>query len=556
MIMSRSRIRRIVSHTASPFRWSLLTLVAACIIAPPPGICAEVPGVSVWPAPPGTPVSPDYEVTVTRGGVSAQAATFWSFSRAVDKTLDPEGRYIKLSFLALHSTEPKSPEKQRDTYAHSWAQFDFDGGPVEVAVKIKRPLSGIALPLRSAAVLPSIHGIKARVEGGDTILFTLNRPAKIAVVPNTDEALRQLSKQNEKQALEGYRNPLFLFARAPEVDVPAKAGRGTLVIRPGQMVTPAEFGRAKMIWFEPGLHDYARFRGDENYYMVLRTGQTVYLAGGAWVFGNFRSEVRRPIDDIPLVRGRGVMSGDKQPWDGVPYQRTVVSNVRLDGVTITDPHNHVQHSIAPVRDVAVVGAWHGNTDGLTVEPRPGENYSGWHLDNCFVMAADTNLKIGGSGRARNYTIWQLNNAEPAWFRNTDGAVIDGVHIIAFNNWPPAGTKPARQTINLHGAYGGVRNTVIRNITVEAPFVPLLFLLPAEDPKVPQFENVIFENVVVNTPHIAAKSPIGAAQAGGPATGRIEFRNLVINGVRVTNANCRDYFELLHGVTPGKELIFK
>ena len=34
------------------------------------------------------------------------------------------------------------------------------------------------------------------------------------------------------------------------------------------------------------------------------------------------------------------------------------------------------------------------------------------------------------------------------------------------------------------------------------------------------------------------------------------QNLVINGVRVTNANCRDYFELLHGVTPGKELVFE
>jgi hypothetical protein len=98
--------------------------------------------------------------------------------------------------------------------------------------------------------------------------------------------------------------------------------------------------------------------------------------------------------------------------------------------------------------------------------------------------------------------------------------------------------------------------VVRNVVIEAPFVPLLFLLPAEDPAVPQFESVLFENITVHTPHIAAKSPIGAEKAGGPATGRIVFRNLVINGVRVTNANCRDYFELLHGVTPGKELVFE
>lgn len=511
----------------------------------------------VWPAPGGeVAVSPDYEVTVARGGRTWQPATFRSYSHAVDKTLDPEGQYIKLSFLALHSIEQKQPEKNRDTYAHSWTQFDFEGAPVEVAVKIKRPLPGIALPLRSAAVLPSALGIQARVEGGDTIRFTLARPAKVAVVPNQREALAELTKLETKQALEGYRNPLFLFARVPERDVPAKESRDTLVISPGRMVTPAEFGRARLIWFEPGVHDYSRFPGDKQYYMVLRSGQTVYLAGGAYVFGNFRSDVRRPIHDIPLLRGRGTLSGDKQPWDGVPYVRTVVSHIRLDGITIADPHNHIQHSIAPIHDIAVVGAWHGNTDGPTVETRPGDTFDGWHIDDCFVMAADTNLKVGGAARARNYVAWQLSNAEPAWIRNPDGCVVEGVHVIAFNNWPPPGTRASRQTFNLHGGRGGARNTLVRNVVVEAPFVPLLFLLPAEDPERPQFENVIFENVTVTTPHIAAKSPVGASAPGGPAIGRIVFRNLTINGVRVTNANCRDYFELLHGVSPGKELVFE
>ena len=126
--------------------------------------------IMVWPAPGGeVAVSPDYVVTIRRSGQSWTPATFRSSSRAVDKTVDPEGQYSKLSFLARHSLEPKDPEQSRDTVAHSWTQFDFDGGPVEVEVKIKRPLPGVTLPLRSAAVLPSALGIKARVEGGDTI---------------------------------------------------------------------------------------------------------------------------------------------------------------------------------------------------------------------------------------------------------------------------------------------------------------------------------------------------------------------------------------------------
>lgn len=513
--------------------------------------------IRVWSQPgPAVAASPDYEVTLHRAGRSWPLFTHHTYSRPVDKTIDPEGKYIKLSFLALHSIEFKEQEKNKDTYAHSWAQFDFDGGPVEVEVKVKRAFAGLTLPLESCGVLPSKLGLTAAVTGGNTIRFTLTRPAKLALVPNDRRARTKLAALETKRALEGYGNPLFLFARAPEKSVPAKDAKGTLVISPGRMATPAEFAKAKLIWFEPGVHDYSRFRGDEQYYMVLHTGQTVYLEGGAYVFGNFRSEVKHPISEMPVVRGRGTLSGDKQPWDGVPYLRTVVSHVRLDGITIADPHNHIQHSTAPMRDVAVVGAWHGNTDGPTVEARRPDPFAGWHIEDCFVMAADTNLKVGGAARVRGYVAWQLNNAEPMWIRNPDGCIIDDVHVIAFNSWPPPGGRALRQTVNFHSGRGGAKNTIVRNVTIEAPYVPLLFLLPAEDPDGPQFENVVFENLTVRTPHIAAKSPIGAAKAGGPKTGRIVFRNLVINGVPVTNANCRDYFELLPGVTPGKELVFE
>jgi len=98
--------------------------------------------------------------------------------------------------------------------------------------------------------------------------------------------------------------------------------------------------------------------------------------------------------------------------------------------------------------------------------------------------------------------------------------------------------------------------VFRNITVEAPFVPLLFLMPMNASGAgPVYDNVLFENVVVNTPHIAKKSPFGSSEGSGRA-GRVVFRNLTINGVKVTEANCRDYFEIHRGVTVGKEIVFE
>ena len=40
-----------------------------------------------------------------------------------------------------------------------------------------------------------------------------------------------------------------------------------------------------------------------------------------------------------------------------------------------------------------------------------EPYRGWHVDDCFVMAADTNLKVGGPARV-NRCSWRAASAPP------------------------------------------------------------------------------------------------------------------------------------------------
>ncbi len=507
--------------------------------------------VIVWEGPGGDlAASPDYEVTLRSTARTWTPFTYYSYNRPCDKLLDPEGRYIKLSFLSLHSNEYRPPSENRDTYAHSWTSFDFSGGPVEVEVRIRRPLDGLTLPLRSCRILPSSLGITAQVVGPDVIRFTLERPAKVAIVPNAQQAIEELEHAQTRQAFEGYRNPLFLFARAPETDAPDPHEPGTLVVKPGQPCSVQELAAAKLVYFEPGVHDFSRFNPDDpDHYITLSAGQTVYLAGGSYVYGVVSADTPRPaVRDMPLIRGRGTLSGLRQRWTDLPYRTTVERGVRMEGIQITDPQNHISHSWSPVRDIAVVGAWHGNTDGLTREVPSQEPYTGWHLDDCFVMAADSNLKVGGRARVRNYTAWQLNNAEPFWIRNPDGCTVDGLQIIAYHN--PTG----RQAINI--SRGTVKNSVFRNIVIEAPFLPLVFLMPVnEGTPEPVYENVLFENLTVNAPFIDRKSPFGAAE-GNMRLGQVVFRNLVINGVKVTAENCRDFFDLRPGVTVGRDIVFE
>jgi hypothetical protein len=517
-------------------------------------------GVITWDGPGGEVLSStDYQLTLKQGRKSWKPFVYYTYNRSVDKVVDAEGRYLKHNFLGLHANQYIDPKLNKDTYAHSWAYFDFSGAPVEVTVKINNGVEGLDLPLKSCGIFPQHLGIECRIIADDTISFIMDKPAKIAIVPNHIQALEKISLSGKPGVHDGYRNPFFLFAREPETDIPDKKAPGTLIIKPGDNYGPQDFEKAETIWFEPGVHDYSKYNPeDPDHYIDLKTGQTMYLAGGSYVYGHVSSKIKIPISDMPLMKGRGTMSGERNVWTGIPYVTTEVKNVRLDGIHLTDPNNHISHSNSPFKDIAVVGAWHGNTDGQTVDGPDGDPFTGWHSDNCFFMAADTNLKFRGSSRIRNYTAWQLANAEPLWIASSWDSYLDGLYVICFNKMPAPTSANPGQVINAHiRESGSFKNIKINNVICEAPFVAKLFLLEsANKSEKVSYENVVFENITVNTPHIMFKSTVGNKSKDCSPFGEVIIRNLVVNGVKVTNENCLDYFELLEGVTIGKELKFE
>ena len=517
-------------------------------------------GLIIWEGPGGDVLtSDDYLLTLKQGKDSYKPYVYYTYNRSVDKVVDAEGLYLKHGFLNLHANQYIDPSLNKDTYAHSWAYFDFSGGPVEVTVKISKGVVGLDLPLKSCGIFPQHLGIKCRIISEDTISFVLDKPAKIAIVPNYLQAIEKISQSGKPGVHDGYRNPFFLFAREPEGERPDKEAPETLVVKPGDKFGPHDFVKAKTIWFEPGVHDYSKYNAeDPDHYIELKTGQTLYLAGGSYVYGHVSSKIKMPVSEMPVMRGRGTMSGERNVWSGIPYVTTEVKNVRLDGIHLSDPNNHISHSNSPFKDIAVVGAWHGNTDGQTVDGPDGDPFSGWHSDNCFVMAADTNLKFRGSSRIRNYTVWQLANAEPLWIANSWDSFLDGLNVICYNKIGSENSKNPGQVINIHiRESGNFRNIKTMNVYCEAPFVSKLFLIEsANKSNNVSYENIVFENITVNTPKIINKSTVGNISRDCTPFGEVIFRNLVINGTKVTNENCLDYFSLLEGVGVGKELKFE
>lgn len=532
---------------------------SAALISGMPFGCSEIGSdVMVWDIPGGDFLrSPDYEVTLRKNGRTWNPFTMFSQWKHVEKIIDHEGegKYIKLGFGEVQSSEYLPPEKNPDTYAHSWSCFDFTNGPVEVEVKILRQFHGLTLPLESCEVYPSTLGIKCMVEDGNTIRFMLDKPAKIAIVPNSKLAVKKLAEVDPKRAFEGYQNPLFIFARSPEIDVPSKKAEGTLVVKPGEKYSPAEFNLAKLIYFKPGIHDYSKFNPDDpNHYITLKKGQTVYLSGGAFLYGVFFSDVEKPLSDMPLVRGRGIMSADKQLWNGTPNTFTTVKRVCMDGIHIFEPHNHVVHGLGYFKDVAVVGAWHGNTDGIGRNVRDEDPYDGWHADDCFCMAGDTNLALGGYGRVRNHTMWQLGNAEPLWIFGSQNSIADGISVIAYNKIKKNG-EVINFALNKRNTFNN--KVKVSNVIIDAPFVNRVINVtsyPTTDDVV--FADVLFENVTVNTPFIKEKSLVGFIGENTGNYGKVVFRNLVINGTRVNSENFGEYFDILGGVSLGKDIFIE
>ncbi|XID94081.1 hypothetical protein ACF3MZ_06040 [Paenibacillaceae bacterium WGS1546] len=227
----------------------------------------------------------------------------------------------------------------------SFGTFDMTGS-ITVSVTVN-------FPFASYKLAPASLGI-ASTRSGNTIQFTLNGPANVSLI------------------LDGnYQGKvLHLFANAPETSVPS----------------PSD---PNVIYIGPGYHDYS---STPNSTIVVGSGQTLYLAGGAFVNGHI--EVRGASN--VTIRGRGVLSmGYTATYLNQPISILSSSNVQLGGIVVNrrigawsgvvDNSHHVT-----VTDYKVVSPTYASSDGL--------NFVNSHdvtVDRSFFHTADDSIAIKG-----------------------------------------------------------------------------------------------------------------------------------------------------------------
>lgn len=285
--------------------------------------------------------------------------------------------------------------------------------PCEVVVRFPGAAIG------KATVRPLSLGIQPTVQG-DTVRFMLDRPAQLTVERDGEQA-----------------GALHLFAQPPEADVP----QGETVMR-----------------FEAGLHEVGT--------VVLASGQTVYLAAGAVVRGQF---VADGAENIRLT-GRGIIDGstlDRWEQTTVPVDLAHCKNVTIEGITVLDPAawtlNLYHCEDVTVRGVNIIGA-RSNSDGITIQSCKRVLVSG-----CFVRGWDDNLVVKGyDGDVADITftdcvLWTDLAQSMEIGYETRAEVMERV---TFENITVlhANHKPVCSIHNSDNAL--VRDVTFRNITVE------------------------------------------------------------------------------------------
>ena len=384
----------------------------------------------------------------------------------------------------------------------SVAYFDFDG-EVEVAVVSNTQT------VDTARIRPLSYNIAPAVSG-DTLLFTLTRPANLSVEVNGDI----------------FHN-LHLFANPLDGNRPSAKVLKNLKRHP------------ELIYFGPGLHTL------EGGVMQIPSGTTVYIDGGARVVGQLRAD---SVSDVRFY-GRGMVYPEGR-GEGIYIANS--RNVKADGLIVTQIPVGGSDSVS-ITNVKSLSSY-GWGDGMNVFASDNVSYDRVfcrNSDDCHTVYATRKGFVGGCRNISmtNSTLW-ADVAHP---------IMIGLHGSATDIGPdaPADTisglsyrnldilDHCEKQIDYQGCFGIscgdnniVRDVVFDNCRVEdfrqGQLVNIRIFLNDKYCKAPgkSVENILFKDITYNgTP---TNMSVLCGYDEERCINNVTFDNLTINGVHISD----------------------
>lgn len=368
----------------------------------------------------------------------------------------------------------------------SLAYFDFEG-EVEVSVTSHNG------KIETGRVRPLSYGIKPTIEG-NTMTFKLDKPRNLSVEVNGDI----------------FHN-LHLFANGSDTNKPKKIKKNK-----------------DLIYFGPGVHQLP------NDSMSVPSGKTVYIAGGARVYGTLYVKDAHDVK----VFGRGIIHPQGR-GAGVVITRS--KNVEVEGIISTQLPTGESDSIT-IRNVKVISSY-GWGDGLNVFASSNVLHEGVfcrNSDDCTTVYA---TRLGHKGSCRNITmknatLW-ADVAHPIMIGiHGDAVNHDVIEDLHYENIDILDHKEKQldyqgcMTIN-GGDNNLIRNVRFENIRVEdfrqGQLVNIRIFYNKKYCAAPGLgiENVLFKDITYNGKN--AELSIISGYSPERMVKNIRFENLKING---------------------------
>ena len=300
------------------------------------------------------------------------------------------------------------------------AFFDFEGSVnVEITIKDVEKIENVV-------VRPLAYGIKPSISG-NSISFRLDYPTNYVVEYNNDPT-----------------KAIHLFTNTLEKDKPD----------PNNLPE-------NMIYIGPGV-----YKADA---IPIESNKIVYLAGGAYVFGQIRGE---NVENV-TIKGRGILSGDlykrtQASEFTIPIEFRHSKNIKIEDITILNPAGWAISAYfvdgLNIDNIKIITS-RANGDGVSLQ-----SCKNVHVKNSFIRSWDDSLVVknydGGSTeniKFENIVIWTDLAQSMEIGYETYGEKIENVsfeNITVLHNFH----KPIISIHNADNAH--ISNISYKNITVE------------------------------------------------------------------------------------------
>jgi hypothetical protein len=343
-------------------------------------------------------------------------------------TVKVEDSHAPVYLARVVALTPEQREKVRgavdlaDTSEAAFTSFDI-GRSVRILVACTQPI-------QSAKVLPTSSGITP-VIAGNQVTFTIAKPSQLTLEVNGD-----------------WLNSLHLFANPPETDAPS----------------PDD---PNVIYFGPGVHETQSIKVD--------SGKTVYIAGGAVVYGKIGPTSHGAAlfgwsgSNITL-RGRGIIDGSRMPRGSGGLLWAQGSNIKMEGVVLRDSSGWTmpieKADQVKVQNVKIFG-WRGNSDGIDIC-----NSRNVDVSDCFLRTFDdlvvvkSNDPQGGPSRditVKNCMLWN----EFAHALSLGAELRTPVENVRFSDCDIIHDKGREWDLRVYNCdSAAVKNIVFDNIRIE------------------------------------------------------------------------------------------